>query len=413
MNNGPLGGPTNRGLGGAAGHHGRCQRIPGIATHDDPHHSTVLQHAAQAAHHLATAVGAIGTNSAIGGLLGRESFSAGVAFGMVRNLAVSVHQLGDLLKMFAMAEYDESQRGGSFLKRFERSMMLGPVGASANVTMMSLAHFWPGFDRAAEDARDQRDALIQLVGYAFEHPGEVLKTIGDSQAKKYEEFKADLERHSMAGDFHAGDLFGELLLDVLMVIDGVAAIAKIVAKIPRLVELLPKLNELAPALRDAFKKPGIVKSPYAEGPKPEPLKRSSPPSSLPDERDFTSAEKGVYGEAQSDIYMQEDGFQKLNGDIVKPEDAPLGKGIDGVWRNTNPPPEYVVTESKYGSSGLSTLKDGTKQMSDDWVDARLNQAVGTQTADEIRDADARGQVEKWLLNVSENGNVTKSTIPGG
>ena len=143
-----------------------------------------------------------------------------------------------------------------------------------------------------------------------------------------------------------------------------------------------------------------------------------------DPQDFTRNEKGVYGEAQSDNYMQEEGFQKLNGDIVKVGDPPLGPGIDGVWRNTAPPPEYVITESKYGSSTLSTLKDGTKQMSDDWVDQRLNKAVGEQTANAIRDADARGQVEKWLLQVDENGNVSKSlvdadgnivdpTIPGG
>ena len=239
----------------------------------------------------------------------------------------------------------------------------------------------------------------------------MLKTVGDSQAKKYEEFKASLERHSLAGDFHAGDLFGELLLDVLMVIDGVAAIAKIAAKIPRLLELLPKLNELAPALRDAFRKPGIVKSSYAEGPKPEPLKRISPPSSLPDEREFTSAEKGVYGEAQADIYMQEDGFQKLNGDTVKVGAPPLGPGIDGVWRNTAPPPEYVITESKYGSSSLSTLQDGTKQMSDEWVFDRLPKAVDSATGSAIQDAYSRGQVEKWLLQVDENGNVTQSLIP--
>ena len=241
----------------------------------------------------------------------------------------------------------------------------------------------------------------------------MLKTISDSQAKKYEEFKACLERHSLTGNFHAGDLFGELLLDVLMVIDGVAAIAKIAAKIPRLLELLPKLNELAPALRDAFRKPGIVKSSYAEGPKPEPLKRSSPPSSLPDEREFTSAEKDVYGEAQADIYMQEDGFQKLNGGTVKVGDPPPGAGIDGVWRNTAPPPEYVITESKYGSSTLSTLKDGTKQMSDKWVSDRLDDAVDEETADGIRDANTRRQVEKWLLQVDGDGNVTKSIIPRG
>jgi hypothetical protein len=109
--------------------------------------------------------------------------------------------------------------------------------------------------------------------------------------------------------------------------------------------------------------------------------------------------------------MQEEGFQKLNGDIVKVGDPPLGSGIDGVWRNTAPPPEYVITESKFGSSALGTLKDGTKQMSDKWVDVRLNDAVGSELADKIRFADAEGSVEKWLLQVDSSGKVTKTIIP--
>ncbi len=111
--------------------------------------------------------------------------------------------------------------------------------------------------------------------------------------------------------------------------------------------------------------------------------------------------------------MDEKGFQKLNGDIVKVGDDPLGRGIDGVWKNTNPPPDYVITEAKYGTSKLGTLQDGTKQMSDKWVNGRLNDAVGLETADKIRLADSDGLVEKWLLQVDEYGNVTKTIIPPG
>jgi hypothetical protein len=128
---------------------------------------------------------------------------------------------------------------------------------------------------------------------------------------------------------------------------------------------------------------------------------------------ISTVDQGVDGEAQADTYMDEGGFQKLDGDLVKAGDDPLGKGIDGVWKNTNPPPEYVITEAKYGSSRLGTLKDGTKQMSDKWVSDRLGDAVGEDTELQIRDAEARGQVEKWLLQVDENGNVTKSVIPPG
>lgn len=40
-------------------------------------------------------------------------------------------------------------------------------------------------------------------------------------------------------------------------------------------------------------------------------------------------------------------------------------------------------ESKYGSSQLSTLTDGTQQMSYEWVESRLEAAVGKEKAAEI------------------------------
>ena len=62
---------------------------------------------------------------------------------------------------------------------------------------------------------------------------------------------------------------------------------------------------------------------------------------------------------------------------------PLGKtdgkykpghnGIDGVYKNPNPPPDYVITEEKYGSSQLNKgLAGGTNQMDDAWIKARLD-----------------------------------------
>ena len=204
---------------------------------------------------------------------------------------------------------------------------------------------------------------------------------------------------------------------------GVTAIAKIAAKIPGLLRLLPELEELAPALRAALRKPEVPKAgEFAEGPKPQAVEAK--PSAAgdaaadaapakPDPTKMTTSEKGVYGEAMSDQYMDGKGFEKMNGDLVQVGDKPLGQGIDGVWKNGSPPPEYVITESKYGSSQLSTLKDGTKQMSDKWVSDRLDNAVGEEAADDIRYASSRGQVQKWLLQVDSNGNVTKSIIPPG
>jgi len=136
---------------------------------------------------------------------------------------------------------------------------------------------------------------------------------------------------------------------------------------------------------------------------------AEPVPEQPSIKNASNAEKGVFGEAKADGYMERQGFEKLNGPSVKVGDAPKGQGIDGVWRNKNfpPPPEYVVTEAKYGSSRLGTLKDGTKQMSDKWVADRLPKAVGQSVADDIELAG----YDKWLLRVDETGAVSPSVVP--
>jgi hypothetical protein len=119
----------------------------------------------------------------------------------------------------------------------------------------------------------------------------------------------------------------------------------------------------------------------------------------------SNAKKGIFGEAKADAWMKQNGFKKLNGPDAQIGDAPRGQGIDGVYENMNPPPKYVVGEAKFGSSRLGTTKDGM-QMSENWVDNRLEKAVGRETADDIQ---LEGY-DRWLLRVDENGNVTPSAI---
>jgi hypothetical protein len=151
--------------------------------------------------------------------------------------------------------------------------------------------------------------------------------------------------------------------------------------------------------------PPLAEPPPAQN-KPAP-KEEPPPEEAPQKK--TNSEKGVIGEAAGDEYMTGRGMKKLNGDPVKVGDDPLGPGIDGVWENPKPPPDYIISETKYGSSKLGYTKDG-RQMSDKWIDRRLDKAVGKAQADKIRDAQLEGRVEKWLLHVDEAGNVTQRTL---
>jgi filamentous hemagglutinin len=116
------------------------------------------------------------------------------------------------------------------------------------------------------------------------------------------------------------------------------------------------------------------------------------------------------GEAAGQDYMQKNGFEKISSE--KGWNAP---GVDDIWKNPNPPPDYVVTEYKYGSSSLGSTKDGV-QMSDDWLAGvstgknRIDSALGIEDALNVNESMKAGAVEKWLLRVDEAGNLTKQVL---
>jgi RHS repeat-associated protein len=247
MANGLLGTSTNPGMcdtGTSAMTHSPA---PGSLCGNRPSETQIAYYAMQAAQRLSVSMDWIDTRSAIGALLGDKSFTAGVVAGMIKSLATGIVELAWMLKIFALADYYDSQHSSGLL----RPTTWGAPGVL--MITMTASVFWPEFDAKARAAFDQREALIATVIYAFQHPGEVFDNIGKEQNKKFEEFKAYRARHTLSGEFRAGLLFGELLLDVLMILDGVTAIAKIAAKIPGLLKLLPRLQEMAPALRAAAK----------------------------------------------------------------------------------------------------------------------------------------------------------------
>jgi hypothetical protein len=136
----------------------------------------------------------------------------------------------------------------------------------------------------------------------------------------------------------------------------------------------------------------------------------APPSTQAPKRESPNKTKALKGEAAGQDYMQKNGFEKISSE--KGWNAP---GVDDIWKNPNPPPDYVVTEYKYGSSGLGSTKDG-RQTSDDWLNGvntgrdRIRDAVGGKNAVLVRDSIDVGGVEKWLLRVDESGNVTKQVL---
>ena len=204
----------------------------------------------QAAQKLRLATDGISLENAVGQFLGAHSFSAGVMAGMAKNLLVSAIELAKLFKMFAMAEYYESQHTQSFWDKLRSGInAIGKPGMHG--TMLIANYVWPEFDREAEEAFQERSVLIATVAYVFEHPGEVLAKISAEQQTKWEKFKQYRDRQTLAGEFQAGMLLGELLMEIILLVDGVTALAKLAAKIPGLLRLLE--SQLQPVMRAAQK----------------------------------------------------------------------------------------------------------------------------------------------------------------
>ena len=251
MNNGPLGTSTNSAVVDRGTLAVKNNRTPGVLGAHLPSEDEVRRYAAGLAHQLGNTVGGPAVQKVLFALLGNDSFSAGVVYGMTKNIVVSVYELGKLFKMLALAEYHDVRHAQSFWQRLGQSVRYGPAGVMLAVDMYGASLVFPQLDQMAVEAATQRDALVKSIEYAFEHPGSVWTNLKDSTVKKYHEFKGLMSRHTLAGNFQAGAIFGEILLDVLLIVDGVTALARLATRIPELLKLLPTLRELAPALRTA------------------------------------------------------------------------------------------------------------------------------------------------------------------
>ncbi len=127
---------------------------------------------------------------------------------------------------------------------------------------------------------------------------------------------------------------------------------------------------------------------------------------------LTDQEKGNLCEMMMDQYYISQGYTPLHDRVTSLDDKGH-QGIDGVYEKTNPDgsKSYVIADAKYGQSPLGNTMDG-KQMSEDWIDNRLDDSVGKEKADEIRDAQEDNpdsvshEVYHYEPNENEYGNTS-------
>ena len=134
-------------------------------------------------------------------------------------------------------------------------------------------------------------------------------------------------------------------------------------------------------------------------------------------KELTTAEKGNLCEMMMDQYYISKGYTPLHERVTSLDDKGH-QGIDGVYEKDG---KYVIVDAKYGTAQLGETQDG-KQMSAEWIDKRLDDAVGKAKADEIRNAyeddpenvstevyhfdpvpDANGSMHSDIYPVDENG----------
>ena len=125
---------------------------------------------------------------------------------------------------------------------------------------------------------------------------------------------------------------------------------------------------------------------------------------------MNTTEKGNYGEMKTDIEMEEQGWERISTDTVTSIEEKGHQGIDGVYERVNPETgekEYCVVESKYGTSELNEHTSDGKQMSENWIDKRLDDAVGKEKADEIRESKILDpdSVSNYISRIDKDGNV--------
>ena len=346
-----------------------------------------LEHrATQLAHSISRAIGWNETQSAAYNLVGRDSFTAGVIVGMGENLAKTVVAAVELVYTLALADYWESKQDHSFMARL-RSSVFTTMSPGLGLAPMIAGHFWPGFDQKAKDAFDERTAIIEAIKHAFTHPKDFFKDLTKSQEAKAKEFVNLIEQKSLSGNFHAGVLMGELLFDLLMVIDLAVGLAKLAMAVPRLARYTEDMARLAREFRGAklLEKKAVESAPAApritqaekdalaakmKGPAPPPAARAAPeppppepvPEPVPEPAAPPPLTRDEAFQKIDDFRASKDGMEPLGDTIPKVGD---GQGTVALL-DLNGNPVFGVNSTLGSEADMNMARGWRSTMEDDY-----------------------------------------------
>ena len=177
--------------------------------------------------------------------LGPKSFGLGACYGIVKNPAMSVVGLVQLQKMLIEADLYERLTG-----RVSWKIMLSASGLYGLPQLYEVGYHLAGhtgFMHLADLKRsyEMREALIKNVGEMIEHPidslGQMAGKLKASSIANWTRFRELQKQTDLRSQFEAGEIFGDVLMEVVMlvltVISVAGAAAKLASKVPQLVRV--------------------------------------------------------------------------------------------------------------------------------------------------------------------------------
>jgi hypothetical protein len=266
------------------------------------------------------------------------------------------------------------------------------------------------------DANDFSAEDLQKLKQTFAEAYEITAFIADDPetldmltqfGKDYAGAQSSIEWAEFAG----GGVFEIVLAALLLMFTGGAGnVAQGASKI-RHAGKLKSLGSIFRNLGKLLKRQKLRKTLSGGTDKKHTVKTEIPPDKKPSLK--TNHQKAAFREKTAHDKMVQDGYKPLgNTDgVYKPGQT----GIDGVYKHPNPPPDYVITEAKYGNARLGNTADG-KQMSDKWVTGskRLEKmGLSSKDINAIKDGleFGDGTVEKSLVRVKPDGSTIISIVP--
>lgn len=127
--------------------------------------------------------------------------------------------------------------------------------------------------------------------------------------------------------------------------------------------------------------------------------------------------KSNYGEMKTDIDLEKNGcYQRVSNFRVTSLKDKGHHGIDGIYRNMNPPPDFIIVDSKYLGTEkalneafaptMSKVKGG-RQMDSKWIDKNLADSIDDDVLlKEIQKAIRKNRVDSVAAKIDNTGKLT-------